>query len=176
MLVISRDPAEWRIQIQSIRKIRGALSIGSNSSLHAERTSEHQPVFLAVILGGGMIVPISDHSKILRNISLLMFAAILALAINSIEDAAAASTRWHRLIFPHLGPFTGLAPLFITGILPGLPFAFVAWYVWRSSRQVGVLYRVGIGCLVVVLAIVSFKDIAWLLWFAISVMRTGGRL
>jgi hypothetical protein len=118
----------------------------------------------------------SDRKKVALNISLLMLAGIFAWAVRFLEDAAAASDRWNKLIFPDLGPFTGLAPLFITGILPGLPFAFVAWYVWRSSSQVGLLCRVGIGCLVVVLGIVSFKDIAWLLWFAISVMHTGGRL
>ena len=118
----------------------------------------------------------SVRRKAIWNISLLVFATILAWAIRSIEDAAAASVRWHRLIFPHLGPFTGLAPLFITGILPGLPFAFVAWHVLRSARPFGLPYRIGIGCLVVILGIVSFRDLAWLFWFAISVTYTGGRL
>jgi len=118
----------------------------------------------------------SDRRKALWNIALLVLAAIFAWTVRYLGDAAADSERWNKLIFPDLGPFTGLAPLFIIGILPGLPFVFVAWRLLRTARSFRARYRIGIGCLVIVLGIVSFKDIAWMLFFVASVIHNGGKL
>jgi hypothetical protein len=125
---------------------------------------------------GNQKVAPSERRKAVWNILLLIFSAVLARVITSFEDAAAASVKWHRLIFPHLGPFSGLAFVFITGILPGIPFAFVAWRTLGLARSFGASYRIGIGFLVVVLGVMSFEDLAWLLWFGVSVLHTGGRL
>ena len=103
-----------------------------------------------------------------------MLAAVFAWVVRSLEDAAAASYTWHKLIFPNLGSLSTPGFVFITGILPGLPFAFIAWRSLRTARSFGAPYRIGLGCLIVVLGIVSFRDIAWLLWFAVTVLHSGG--
>jgi len=121
------------------------------------------------------VTPASDRRKAFWNISLLVLAAIFAWAVRSLEEVAAASDKWNKLVFPNLGPLSDPAFLFISGILPGVPFAFVAWRSLRTARPFGAPYRIGIGCLVVVLGIVSFRDIAWLLWFMVTVIHGGGR-
>jgi hypothetical protein len=116
----------------------------------------------------------SDRKKALWNISLLVLAAVFAWVVRSVEEVAASSDRWNKLIFPNLGSLSTPGFVFITGILPGLPFAFVAWRSFRTARSFGAPYRIGIACLIVVLGIVSFRDIAWTLWFGLTVFHSGG--
>lgn len=117
----------------------------------------------------------SDRRKALWNIALLVLTAIFAWAVRSMEEVAASSDRWNKLIFPNLGTFSTPGFVFITGILPGLPFAFVAWRSLRTARSLRAPYRIGIACLIVVLGIVSFRDIAWTLWFGLTVLQSGGK-
>jgi hypothetical protein len=122
-----------------------------------------------------MMLQFDRRRTTLWNTSLLVVAAIFAWAVRSLEGLAAASDRWNKLIFPNLGPLSDQAPLFILGVLPGIPFAFVAWRSLRAARAFSTPYRVGIGFLVVVLGLVSFRDLAWMLWFGVSVIYSGGR-
>lgn len=129
-----------------------------------------------VCLDGRTSMPQTDSGRAVWNVVFLASAALFAWELRSLEEVAADSQKWNHVVFPNLGAFSGLASVFILFILPGIPFLVAAWSTLRTAKFHSVSYRVGISVLVFVLAIVSFRDIAWLFWFAVTVLHGGGAL
>lgn len=108
------------------------------------------------------------------NVFLLFASTAFAWAIHVLENAAAGSPRWNRYVFPDLGPeLSGLAATTILILVPGIPFLFAAAYSVRASRPKALTYRISLSCLILVLGLVTFKDISFMLWMLISILYGG---
>jgi hypothetical protein len=106
----------------------------------------------------------------------LLFAATgFAGLLQWLQTIAAMSGRWRVLVFPPLGPFRHVGYFFLNFILPGIPFLFVSVIVVRRAKSSSTVYRTILIVSVIALAIFSFWNISWLVWFIITVIPQGGK-